>query len=215
MTHATFHEFASWLWRLRSIKSDLEMEKMKKAADITTEGYRRGFDLKSDGMTEKDSAAIMCSRWLEVGGDGIAFLTITSDWRAVRYAHVGPSNLAIRRGEVVKVEGGCVVDGYCPDIFRMACLGEPNDREERRLIECIIMAKNAAIATIRPRALCCAVLDAAAGGLREGANGRLLTDTTIGQSLGLGAHELRTLSRDIHLELQENTIFCVEPWSMD
>ena len=60
-------DVAPTLWRLRAIKSELEVDKLREAARITMEGYRAGFDAVREGMTEKELAAVICSKWLELG----------------------------------------------------------------------------------------------------------------------------------------------------
>lgn len=211
----TMVDFAPALWRLRSIKSELEIARLKKAAEITLEGYREGFEAMREGMTEKELAAIICSRWLELGAGGIGFIGVVSSERAVKYAHVGPSDSPIRQGEIVNVDGGCLVGGYWADVFRMACIGEPKSKEERRLIGWIIKAKNDAIAAIKPGVKCGDVFEVAATTLQEGDYGHVLGDTSIGHGLGLDMHELPTLSQGSEIEIQKNMVFCVEPWTLD
>ena len=208
-------DFAPSLWRLRSIKSHLEVEKLAQAADITLEGYRKGFRLLREGMTEKELAAIICSRWLELGAQAIGFCGIVSTPRGVRYAHVGPSDLPIRRGQIVNVDGGCLVNGYWADVFRMVCIGEPTSQEERSVVQCIIEAKQEAIAATRPGVPCGDVYDAAARVFRHAGYGYLLGDTSIGHGLGLDMHELPTLSQGSDVKLEQNMVLCVEPWTLD
>jgi len=208
-------DFTAALWRLRSIKSEAEVECLRKAAGITLEGYGHAFAMVKEGMTEKELAAIICSKWLELGAEGIGFMTIVSDWRAFSYTHVGPWDTPIRAGEIVNVDGGCVVKGYCADVFRMVCVGAPRDAEERRLIECIITAKNDAIAAIRPGVRSGEVFSAAERTLREAGFGHVVGDTTIGHGLGLELHELPTLTQGSEVEIRENMVLCVEPWTVD
>jgi len=200
---------------LRSCKSEAEIECLRRAAAITLAGYREGFQSLKEGMTEKELAAVIVSKWLALGADGIAFLGIASAPDGARYAHVGPGDRSIRKGEVVNIDGGCMVRGYCADLFRMACLGEPNNRDEKRLIRCIIEAKDAMIGAIRPGALVHEPFDAAEKVIQKGGFGHLVPDTTWGHGLGLDIHELPTLTKGSLSEIEENMVFCVEPWTMD
>ena len=215
LPHLAMVDMAPSLWRLRSVKSELEIAKLKRAAEITLEGYRTGFEAVREGMTEKELAAIICSRWLELGAEGIGFITVVSSERAVRYAHLPPSDSPIRKGQIVNVDGGCMVSGYLADVFRAVCIGEPEDREQVRLIEWIIKAKDDAIAAIRPGVKCKEVFQVAAATLQGGGYGRLLADTSVGHGLGLDLHELPTLSKDSKVGIEENMVFCVEPWTLD
>ena len=51
--------------------------------------------------------------------------------------------------------------------------------------------------------------------LHAGGYGHLLADTSVGHGLGLDVHELPTLSQGSEVEIQENMVFCVEPWTLD
>lgn len=211
----TMVDFTSSLWHLRSIKSGLEIDKLKKSAEITLDGYQKGFKSMCNGITEKELSAVISSRWLELGAEGIGFLGIVSSPQGVRYAHVGPSDACIRKGEILNIDGGCIVDGYCADVFRMACIGEPKDKKEKRLIKHIIKAEREAIVVMKPGVRCGQVFNTAEKILKEAGYGHLLADTTIGHGIGLDIHELPTLSKDSKVEIQENMVFCVEPWTLD
>lgn len=203
------------LWRLRSIKSVLEIEKLKKTAEITLKGYEAGFNKMRERMTEKELSYIVSSKWLELGASTVGTLFLAADWRSVRYAHVDPVDTQIRLNEIVNFDGGCTVDGYKADIFRMACIGQPHNREEVRLIKCIIEAEKKAIATMKPGVRCGEIWDIAAQTLEKGGFGHLIADTSVGHGVGLDIVEWPTLSRGSDVLIEENMVFCVEPWTMD
>ena len=203
------------LWRLRSIKSEREIEKLRKAAEITLQGYGTGFDAMREGMTEKELAAVIGSKWLELGASSTGSLFLAAGWRSVRYAHVDPVEVPVRRGEIVNLDGGCTVDGYRVDVFRMACIGQPTNKEEVKLIRCIIEAKNNAITTMKPGVTCGEIWTIATQTLERGGFGHLVADTSVGHGVGLEMHEWPTLSRGSQHVIKENMVFCVEPWTMD
>jgi Xaa-Pro aminopeptidase len=179
------------------------------------EGYAVGIDSIRDGMTEKELAAVIESKWLELGSSTPLNLNLAATWRSVRFAHVEPADTPIQKGEIVNMDGGCTVDGYRADIFRMACIGRPADRREEPMIRCMIDAQRAAIAVIKPGVTCGEVWAKAAEVLDEGGFGHLLADTSIGHSIGLEMHELPHLARDSSQVIEENMVLCVEPWLLD
>ena len=207
-------DVALTLWRLRAIKSELEVDKLREAARITMEGYSAGFDAMREGMTEKELAAVLGSKWLELGATTPFNLNLAATWRSVRFAHVEPVNTPIQIGEIVNVDGGCTVDGYRADIFRLACIGEPTDPREVPMISSMIKAQRAAIATIKPGVTCGEVRAGAAQVLDEAGFGHLLTNS-IGHSIGLEMHEVPHLSRGSAEVIEENMVLCVEPCLLD
>lgn len=203
------------LWRLRSVKSQREIEKLRKAAEITLRGYGSGFDAMKEGMTEKELAALIRSQWLELGASTVGSLFLAAGWRSVRYAHIDAADVPIRKGEIVNLDGGCTVDGYCADIFRTACLGQPTNKEEVKLVRCIVEAKNRAIAAMKPGVTCGKIWTIATQTLEKGGFGHLMADTSVGHGVGLEIHEWPTLSRESPVVVEENMVFCVEPWTLD
>ena len=203
------------LWRLRGIKSEREIQKLREAARITLQGYSAGFDAMREGMTEKELAAVIGARWLELGASTAGALNLAASWRSVRYAHVEPVDGPVLSGEIVNLDGGCTVDGYRADIFRMACIGEPTNPQEVPLTSCIIEAQKSAIAAMKPGVTCGEVWAVAARVLEAGGFGHLLADTSVGHSIGLEAHELPRLSRGSPQVIEENMVLCVEPWTLD
>ena len=206
---------AEILWRLRSIKSDREIQKLRTAAEITLEGYRHGLEAARDGMTERELANIIRARWFELGATGPGYLFVSATWRSVRNVHVGPVDIPLQRGEIFNLDGGCSVDGYLADIFREACIGQPANDEDVRLVNAIIEAKDNAIAVMRPGQTCGRVWEVGAETLQARGFGHLLGDTSLGHGIGLEMHEWLTLSRGSERPLEENMVFCVEPWTMD
>jgi Xaa-Pro aminopeptidase len=93
-------DISTALWRLRSIKSEREIEKLRKAAKITLQGYGTGFDAMREGMTEKELAAVIGAKWLELGASSTGSLFLAAGWRSVRYAHVDPVDVPVRRGRL-------------------------------------------------------------------------------------------------------------------
>ena len=192
-----------------------EIEKLRKTAEITLKGYGTGFNAMREKMTEKELAYVISTKWLELGASTTGTLFLAADWRSVRYAHIDPVDTPIRRNEIVNLDGGCTVDGYRADIFRMACLGQPHNREEVRLIECIIEAKKNAIAAMKPGISCGEIWTIATQKLDEDGFGHLVADTSVGHGIGLEIVEWPTLSRGSNLLIEENMVFCVEPWTLD
>ena len=55
----------------------------------------------------------------------------------------------------------------------------------------------------------------AADSLEKREFGHLLADTSVGHGIGLEICELPTLSKDSKVIIEENMVFCVEPWTLD
>ena len=55
--------------------------------------------------------------------------------------HARPSDRTIVEGDLVVLDFGAVVDGYCSDMTRTVCIGEPTDAQ-RRLFDVVAEAQH-------------------------------------------------------------------------
>ena len=68
---------------------------------------------------------------------------------------------------------------------------------------------------MRPGQTCGRVWETARDTLEAGGFGHLLADTSVGHGVGLEMHEWPILSRGSERRMEENMVFCVEPWTLD
>ena len=62
------------------------------------------------------------------GADGPSFPTIVAGGPSGALPHAVPTEREIQPGEPLLIDFGCRVDGYCSDLTRTICLGEPSPR---------------------------------------------------------------------------------------
>lgn len=108
---------------LRGRKTQSEVERIRKAVEITDEIYRRTFEHVRVGMTEKDVAAYMHTQMAETGVD---FAWPRESNPAVNsgpespVGHSGPTDLKIEPGHILHWDFGVKYEEYCSDIQRVA-----------------------------------------------------------------------------------------------
>jgi Xaa-Pro aminopeptidase len=83
------------------------------------------------------------------GGSKVAFDLIVAAGPNGALPHAHPGDRTIQAGEAIVFDLGCVVDGYCSDLTRTVCLGEPSDKY-LAVFEIVSQAQRAAEAAIRP-----------------------------------------------------------------
>ncbi len=115
--------------RARMLKSDLEVERITRACEITCNGIQRGFECFQAGMTERDLIRIIVTEWLNAGGDS-AYNATNYGYLAVQAARVlqmtpSPVDRKVETGDLIQVDGGAVYRGYCADVYRNAFVGTP------------------------------------------------------------------------------------------
>ncbi|MCX6539668.1 MAG: Xaa-Pro peptidase family protein [Acidobacteria bacterium] len=172
------------------------------------------------GQVERDIAAEIDFRLKKGGFEGPAFDTIVASGPNSALPHARPGPRALTPGDLVVLDFGGVYDGYCVDLTRTVCVGEPS-AEAQRLYDAVFEAQTAALAVIRPGVRVSEVDQAARGVLERHGLGPAFGHAT-GHGLGLEVHEeprvgpLRTdvpgvapVSRDEVLE--PGLVITVEP----
>ena len=107
---------------LRGRKTPTEVERIRKAVEITDAIYRKTFDFIQVGMTEKEVAAYMHAQMAEAG---VGFAWPRESNPAVNsgpespVGHSGPTDIRIQPGHIVHFDFGVKVDEYCSDIQRV------------------------------------------------------------------------------------------------
>jgi len=214
LVDAVFVDASDMLWRLRSIKSDSEIAKIREAARITCDSFRELYRILRAGVTERELAQHVQSYWFEHGATGVSHVMIGFGRHAVRYAHCYPKQVRLQRGEIASIDLGCCVDGYRADIFRLACVGNP-DPEEARVADVIRRANRAMVARVRPGAPFGEVYAAAAALFEEEGLMHLLPSSVLGHGVGLGLHEWPFIRRDSTEPIKAGMVLAVEPWTVD
>lgn len=130
-----FSDASKLLWELRLIKTEAEIECLKKSADITSEAYRMTFAEAYEGMRERAVAALFSSHMALLGADipfrgkpGPSSLVIVDANHSPGEPPI-PTEKPLRRGDILHIDGGAVYKGYCSDFSRLGVVGEPTKRQ--------------------------------------------------------------------------------------
>jgi len=144
------------------------------------------------GITEREVSRRVRFASEVLGGEGESFPNIIASGPNSSIPHHHPGDRVLQRGDVVTVDLGAIVDGYCSDLTRNFFIGPPSPELER-VYTTVLEANNAAIAAIRPGmtgqeadAVARAIINAAGYGDYFGHG--------LGHGVGLEIHEAPRLS---------------------
>jgi Xaa-Pro aminopeptidase len=136
--------------RLRRAKDGREGGAMAAAARIADQVYdwlcERGFE----GRTEAEVALAAEVRMRELGAEGPAFPPIVAAAENSAVPHHDASGRVIGPGELLLIDIGAKVDGYCSDCTRMFAVGEVGE-EEREAYRVVLEAQTAALRAVGGR----------------------------------------------------------------
>ena len=195
---------------LRAIKDEAEIAVMRRAGAVTDEALGLVVARGLVGRTERDVAWDIQAEYHRLGAEGEAFGAIVAAGDHGAQAHALPGERVIGAGELVVVDTGARVDGYCSDITRTYAAGEPSD-ELRRIYDVVLEAQLAGLAAVRAGAHGRRDVDAAARAVIEVAGYSDQFGHGTGHGVGLQVHEAPSLGRTRGDRLEAGTVCTVEP----
>ncbi len=209
----TLHPFEqSFVSHLRLVKQPHEVELLRRAIAITDETFTHICQWIQPGMTEKEVEWEITRYMLSLGADRPSFETIVASGPNGSMPHAVPGQRRIQRGELVTIDMGARYRGYCADLTRTICLGEPAEARMQEVYAAVLNAKQ----------VCEAGLHAGISGQAADALARTalekdgLADYYVhgtGHGVGLQVHEAPNLSprSPEEMVLPAGSVVTVEP----
>jgi Xaa-Pro aminopeptidase len=197
----------------RIVKDAAEVATIRDAASRLGSVCDAVFGAARAGRAERQVAAALESAMRSAGYDRLAFDTIVASGPNGALPHHRAGDRILEAGDLVVLDFGGVLDGYCCDLTRTVSIGPPSP-EARRLYTAVYDAHQAALAAIQPGVESTAVDAAARNVLVARGLGDAFGHGT-GHGLGLDVHEEPRITRprpDVPaVPLAPGMIFTVEP----
>jgi Xaa-Pro aminopeptidase len=111
---------------IRSIKDAAEIDALRRSVALTDAAFAHLLERAGPGMTEREVAWQIEAYMRGHGASKVAFDLIVAAGPNGALPHAQPSDHVIQPGEPIVVDIGCVVEGYCSDMTRTFCLGQPS-----------------------------------------------------------------------------------------
>lgn len=193
---------------LRLIKDDSEIDCIRKAAAISCQAFENLLHKIHAGMTEKQVQILLDYEMLNLGSEHPAFDTISAAGVNGSLPHAIPSDHVIAEGELLTLDFGATVDGYCADMTRTIGFGKIGP-ELRELYQRVLDAQRMALDAVRPGEVC-GNLDKIARDYLEarypGAFGH-----SLGHGVGLFIHEQPRVAQGSATVLVPGHVITIEP----
>jgi len=192
----------------REVKDSREIEAITKAAAIADKAFEYMLGVLKEGITEKQAAAELDCFMKKNGAEDTAFDTIVASGERGSLPHAIVSERALRRGDLVVMDFGCVVDGYASDMTRTVAIGDVS-REFEDVYNTVLSAQLKALSLIKSGAVASEVDASARNIINEHYSGRF--GHALGHSVGLDVHESPNLSPKNQNPLACGNVVTVEP----
>jgi Xaa-Pro aminopeptidase len=197
----------------RLIKDAFEVATLREAAARLDTVMPQVLAAVRAGEREREIAAVIEMTMREAGYERTAFDTIVASGPHSAMPHYRAGTRVLTPGDLVVLDFGGVLDGYCCDLTRTVSIGPPS-REARRVYDAVRDAHAAAVAAVKPGIDASAVDAAARDLLRDRGLGDAFGHGT-GHGLGLDVHEEPRVGKprtDLPpVTLAPNMVFTIEP----
>ncbi len=197
---------AGHLAAARRVKGPYEIECLGHALRIAEEALDAVIQAIDRGMTEGEVATLFTAEVVKRGGWPRPPLVTIGERSAIPASW--PTGRALRAGNLVRFDVGCIHKGYCSSVGRTAVLGRPTARQET-LYGAVQAGLEAALAAVAAGVAAGRVFDAAAKAIR--ANGLPDHDADhAGHGIGLEPRETPVLAADSGTTLELGEVLSVE-----
>ena len=190
----------------RMIKDEEELSNIIKACNITDECFKYILSYIKPGMTEKQIAKEI-EEYYQERTEGVSFNTIVASGENSSKPHAVPTERKIQEKDIITIDMGCKINGYCSDMTRTFFVGEPTE-EMKKVYDLVLNNQKFALEQYK-----------------DGASTRQLTKMvendfklngydlihSLGHGVGLEIHEPPYISYRNDTCLRENMVVTDEP----
>jgi Xaa-Pro aminopeptidase len=195
--------------RLRAVKEPSELERIRSATELADDAIREIMEQGLAGRTERAVALALEDGMRRRGAQGVSFDAIVAAGPHGALPHATPRDVEIDAGELVVIDWGAELDGYCSDCTRTFASGDLPD-EPKIVYDVVLEAQLAGLHAVRPGVsgreadgAARAVIDQAGHGEHFGHG--------LGHGVGIEVHEAPRLSQRSDSTVQQGNVVTVEP----
>lgn len=194
---------------LRRVKDEGERARIAAACAVADEAFERVRSRLLERPTERDFALELEFEMRRRGAEAVSFEPIVASGPNGAKPHARPGGRMIEPGELVVLDFGAKVDGYCSDMTRTVSVGDPGD-EARRMFEVVLESQRQGREAVR-EGVGGAELDAVCRDVIADAGWADAFLHSTGHGVGLEIHEAPTVAPTSGDTLSAGHVVTVEP----
>jgi Xaa-Pro aminopeptidase len=211
-------EGARWHWRpainlvevLRESKDEEELRRIREAVRVAEHALARTLPVVRAGLRELEVAGALEHELRRAGSEGFAFETIVATGARSALPHARASSATIAAGDLLLVDFGALVEGYCSDITRTFVVGRAPDERQREIHGLVREANGSASALVR-QGMRGKDADALARDYIERRGHGEAFGHSLGHGIGLEIHEAPRLAKSAESPLPAGAVVTIEP----
>jgi Xaa-Pro aminopeptidase len=194
---------------LRAVKQPDEVAAIKAAAALADEAFAQLVANGLTGHTEQDLALRLEYEMRRRGARQASFEPIVASGPHGALPHARPRDEKVRAGELVVIDWGAQLDGYCSDCTRTLATGAI-DSEGAEVYRLVLDAQLAGLEEVRPGAVGRDVDSVPRAAITAAGHGEHFGHG-LGHGVGLEVHEAPRLAQPSEAVLAPGNVVTVEP----
>jgi len=194
---------------LRVVKDEGEVARIEAAAHIADAALAEVRPRLLDAPTEAEFGLALDTAIRRLGAEGTSFETIVASGPNGAKPHHRPGSRRIEPGDLVVLDFGALVDGYCSDMTRTVIVGEPSPTQAR-MLEVVTASQQAGVEAVRAGVPTAEVDAACRAVIAEAGWGDAFLHGT-GHGVGLDIHEDPRVAATATATLAPGHVVTVEP----
>ncbi|MFQ5711615.1 MAG: M24 family metallopeptidase [Candidatus Geothermarchaeales archaeon] len=205
LPRAQLREAYHVLREIRMVKTKKEIELLRRAAGISERAVEAAFNIAREGVSELEllrefEVALAKEGAIPIPsvfgcGHHSAFNSVNTDYR-------------VRRGDIVRFDGGCIHQNYYSDIARIAVLGRATEKQ-RRYYAALVRGLEAAAEAAKPGVKASELFRVAVEAVKKSGI-RHYRRHHVGHGIGIECYDIPLLGPNDHTPLEEGTVFDIE-----
>ncbi len=207
---AMFRGTVNLVEALREVKAPEEVAAIREAGRCATRALAVTAALVRPGQTELEVAATLEGALRRGGSEWYAFPTIIASGPRSALPHAHTSGRVIQAGDLLLLDFGAIIDGYCSDVTRTFVVGTSPTPEQSGIHRLVCDAQAAAIQGLRAGLTGRAGDALARDVITAGGHGEHFGHS-LGHGLGLEVHEGPRLAKTVEQALPAGAVVTVEP----
>jgi Xaa-Pro aminopeptidase len=192
----------------RLIKDSNEISALQKAAHLADEAFKHIERFIKPGLTEKE-VGLELEVYIRKRSEDVSFKPIIASGSNSSLPHHTFSSKRIKAQEMILLDFGAKVNGYCSDMTRMIFLGK-STKEQEQIYQTVLSAQREALKNIKAGITGHQADSVARDIIKKAGFGDNFTHR-LGHGVGLGIHEKPYLGEESHDILKSGMVFTIEP----
>jgi Xaa-Pro aminopeptidase len=135
---------------MRLVKTRAEIERLQRAAHITTEAHVAAMKIARAGMYEYEVEAVLHHAFRILGAERLGYPSIVASGSNACTLHYERNDRRMLGGELLLIDAAAEFDYYTADVTRTFPIGPQFTEAQREIYEAVLRAQKECIAEVRP-----------------------------------------------------------------